>query len=111
MDFTHAFRHGQDINRKLSFIERIRDGRVYGLFPQFGSFLDRAEIQRLSGMLDRFGRAVAEEIIRAIPREWEVDNSGRASLATLITERAHFVAQTIESKLWPQLELEGGLCE
>lgn len=109
MDFTHAFRHGQDINRKISFIERIQDTRVYGLFPEFKNFLNREEMQRLLRMLDNFDRATAEAIIRNIPSEWEVDGDGRSALATLITERAHFVAHYLESELWPeQLEFEGG---
>jgi len=26
----------------------------------------------------------------------------------LVTERAHFVSESIEQMLWPQMELEGG---
>jgi hypothetical protein len=109
MDFTHAFRHGQDINRRLRFIERIRDERIYGLFPEFGSFLNREEVKRVSEMLQKFDMAIAEEFISIIPRAWEVDRDGRSALATLITERAHFIAERFESILWPeQLELDGG---
>jgi hypothetical protein len=109
MDFTHAFRQGQDINRRLSFIERIRDEKVYGLFPEFKNLLNREELRRLSKMLDNFNGATAEAIIRNIPSAWEVDREGRSALATLITERAHFVAHYLESKLFPeQLEFEGG---
>lgn len=109
MDFTHAFRHGQDINRRLCFIERVRDDRIYGRFPEFRSFLNREEVKRVSEMLQKFDMATAEEIIRIIPRAWEVDRDGRSALATLITERAHFIAERFESILWPeQLELNGG---
>jgi hypothetical protein len=109
MDFTHAFRHGQDINRRLRFIEKIRDQKIYGLFPEFRSFLNREEVKRLSEMLQKFDLTIAEEIIRVIPRAWEVDRDGRSSLATLICERAHFISEHLELILWPeQLEFEGG---
>jgi hypothetical protein len=110
MDFTHAFRHGQDINRKLGFIDRIQDIKIYGLFPEFKSILNREELKRLSGMLANFDATTAEMIIRTIPREWEVDQAGRSALATLITERAHFVSRYLEPSLWPeqQLNLAGG---
>jgi len=108
MDFTHAFRGGGDINHKLSFIERVKDPGIYGLFPEFSSFLNRVEVRRLADILAGFVRSTAEDIIRAIPEAWEVEERGRTALATLITERAHFVGQNIERILWPQLELEGG---
>jgi hypothetical protein len=108
MDFTHAFRQGKDINRKVGFIEKIRDVKVYGLFPEFWRFLNRAEVRRLTAVLAGFTRANAEKIIREIPEAWEVDGSGRTALATLVTERAHFLGQNLETILWPQLEFEGG---
>lgn len=110
MDFTHAFRHGQDINRRISFIERIQDTGIYGLFPEFKNFLNRDEVKRLSRLLDGFSRATADDIVRHIPLAWEVDREGRSALAALITERAHFLARYLEQKLWPEqgLNFEGG---
>jgi hypothetical protein len=108
MDFTHAFRQGGEINRRLSFIEKLRDEKVYGLFPEFASFLDREQVGRFTTRLSQFRRAVAEETISLVPRAWEVDQEGRSAWATLITERAQFVSENLESILWPQLELEGG---
>lgn len=111
MDFTHAFRQGGELNRRLAFIERRRDEKVYGLFPEFTQFLDREQVRQFSARLSQFSRAKADEIISLVPPAWEVDRDGRTSWATLITDRAHFVADNIESILWPQanLELEGGI--
>jgi hypothetical protein len=108
MDFTHAFRQGGDINRRLSFIERIRDEKVYGLFPEFTDFLDRELVAGFCLRLGQFRRSTAEEAIDLVPRAWEVDRDGRSAWATLITERAHFVSETLQSILWPQMDLEGG---
>ena len=108
MDFTHAFRLGQDINRKLGFIERVQDTKIYGLFPEFRAFLDRLEVNRLRELLQTFSRATADEFVEMIPTAWDVDRTGRSALSTLITERAHFVADHIESWLWPEQFVLGG---
>jgi hypothetical protein len=108
MDFTHAFTCGREINRRLGFIERVRDKKVYGLFPEFKEFLDREEVKRLSAKLGQFSRTTAEEFIETVPAEWEVDRQSCSTWGTMITERAHFIAENIEHILWPQLELNGG---
>ena len=114
MDFTHAFRGGQDINRRLANIENIRDEKIYGLFPEFESVLDREAVKRLATSLSGFRRTDAERIVRTVPAAWEVDKDGRHAMASLITQRAHFLAERIESMLsmlWPerpQLGFEGG---
>jgi hypothetical protein len=111
MDFTHAFRHGRDINRTLAFVDKTQDQKIYGMFPEFEKFLDREEIKRLATVLGGFKQAEAEEVVGTIPQAWEVDGSGRSALTILITQRAHFLAEWIESILWPlrpQLEFEGG---
>jgi hypothetical protein len=108
MDFTHAFRQEGRLDGRLSFIEKIRDTKVYGLFPEFINFLDRESIRGFCTRLGQFHRAVAEEKLELVPRAWAVNREGRSAWATLITERAHFVAETLETILWSQLELEGG---
>ncbi|MGD0830951.1 MAG: HipA family kinase [Terracidiphilus sp.] len=108
MDFTHAFRHEGKIDKRLSFSEKIRDAKVYGLFPEFIKFLDREHVRQFAARLAQFRGAVAEETINLVPRAWDVNQEGRSAWAKLITERAHFVSETLELALWPQLELEGG---
>jgi hypothetical protein len=109
MDFTHAFRNGQDINRRLGFVGRIQDTKIYGRFPEFRDLLSRDEARRLSGLLEGFDVPAAEAIVGNIPPAWEVDNDGRSALVTLIVRRARFVAEHFESELWPeQPGLEGG---
>lgn len=110
MDFTHAFRHGGDLNRRLDNIDRRRDEKVYGRFPEFISFLNREQVRHYSLRLGQFRREIADEFIRMVPPEWEVDRDGRSAWARQITDRAGFLAENIESILWPQqvLGFEGG---
>jgi hypothetical protein len=108
MDFTHAFTCGGDITRRLGFIDRVRDPKIYGLFPEFQNFLDREHVSQFAIRLGQFSRNIAEEIVDAVPHDWEVDRQNRTIWATMITDRAHFVAEHIDAILWPQLKLEGG---
>lgn len=108
IDFTHAFTCGEEISRRIGFIEKIKDNRIYGRFPEFRNLLDREEVKRLAARLAQFSRKTAEEIIAVVPKQWEIDRQGRSAWATMITERAHFVAENIEQILWPQMELKGG---
>ncbi|MFZ0303375.1 MAG: HipA family kinase [Terracidiphilus sp.] len=108
MDFTHAFTCGSEINRRIGFIERIRDERIYGRFPEFENFLNRESVRQYAARLSEFQAAVASQFVSDVPHGWQVDRESRAEWARFITERAHFLAERIEQIIWPQLELEGG---
>jgi hypothetical protein len=77
MDFTHAFTCGREITRRIGFI----DEQIYGLFPQFESFIDRAEIRRFATLLRQFTADVASAFISLVPREWDVSNDARGAWA------------------------------
>ncbi len=109
MDFTHAFTCGREINRRIAFIDNVRDEQVYGLFPQFQGFIEREEIRRFATRLRQFTADVASGLISRVPQEWDVGNDVKGAWAAMITQRAQFVSETIEMKLWPQQQLnEGG---
>lgn len=108
MDFTHAFTCGREIDRRLRFIDTIRDQGIYGLFPEFMDFLDREQVIHFSNRLSQFSPAQAQEFIRLVPEAWEVDQEGRSAWAFMLSERARFVSETIEARLWPQMEFQEG---
>jgi hypothetical protein len=102
IDFTHAFTCGSEISRRLRFIDRIQDDRIYGLFPEFWDYLDRDAVRTLATKLSGFTAAIADQSISAVPAMWEVDRESRAAWAEFITRRAHFLADRLEEMLWPQ---------
>jgi hypothetical protein len=108
MDFTHAFTCGREIAKRIGFIDTVRDEQIYGLFPHFESFIDREEIRRFATRLRQFPADVASAIISRVPREWNVSDDAQGAWAGMITQRAQFVSETIEKKLWPQQQLNGG---
>ena len=96
------------MTRRIRFIDKVRNEQVYGLFPQFEGFLDREEIRRFGARLTQFTADVASAFVAQVPPEWEVGDEARSAWAAMITERAQFVAETIETKLWPQQQLNQG---
>jgi hypothetical protein len=87
----------------------VRDEQLYGLFPQFQDFVDRAEIRRFVTRLTQFTADVASAFISLVPQEWKISSDARSAWAAMITQRAQFVAETIETRLWPQQQFnEGG---
>ena len=108
MDFTHAFTCGGEINRRVGYIEKIKDANVYGCFRQFVPFLNREEVRRLAALLSEFDHNEAKEVVSSVPKAWEVGQENCATWASMITQRAHFLAENIETMLWPQMELIGG---
>jgi hypothetical protein len=79
-----------------------------GSSPSFKTF-DRAEIRRFATRLTEFTADVASAFISLVPQEWDVSNDARGAWAAMITQRAQFVAETVEMRLWPQQQFnEGG---
>jgi HipA-like kinase len=108
IDHTHAFTCGGEISRRIGFIERIQDIKIYGLFSEFRVYLDHEQVKILVTKLGRFTREVAEEFIGIVPAAWDVNRDSRSAWARFITERAHFLADHLEQILWPQREFGEG---
>jgi hypothetical protein len=93
MDHTHAFNCGRDLTPRIAHLDRIRDSNVYGLFPAFTTRLDRDAFHQALDDLSQLPRQFVAEIVRSIPREWDVSPDTRRALTDLIVERALYLAQ------------------
>jgi hypothetical protein len=102
MDFTHAFTCGRPLDRSLGFIERIRDASIFGRFPEFEMHLSREHIAACATRLNEFDMAVAESFIALVPMEWQVNTDTRSVWRKFLVDRAHFTADTIIDRLWPE---------
>lgn len=105
MDHTCCFTCGRPLSKEVSRIDRIRDERVFGLFPAFRPFIERDAVKTAIIDLRRFERSIADSVLARVPADWELDAGTRAALAELITRRAEYVAETLEGKLFPQGDL------
>jgi hypothetical protein len=112
MDFTHAFTCGNELDRRLGYIEKIRDEAVFGLFDEFKAHLSREVVIETAARLMAFDSNLAELFISRVPTEWSVDGPIRSVWKRFLVDRAHFCADTIERRLWPEtddLPYPGGL--
>jgi hypothetical protein len=105
MDFTHAFTCGDDLDKKLGYLERIQDTKIYGLFPEFEEFLCEGDVGEATDRLRTISYSETQEWVARVPLEWEVATATRSTLAKFIVDRGRFVAETIQDQLWPQLPL------
>lgn len=112
MDHTHCFTCGRSLNERIATIGRIKDERVYGLFPEFIPQVraGRDTVMRGAELLRRLNSADCDVIVDSIPTEWEVSAGVRKALARLVYERARFVADNIIDRLapscWPQQDFD-----
>ncbi|HZZ29675.1 MAG TPA: HipA family kinase [Pirellulales bacterium] len=108
MDHTHCFTCGGELTTRLRRDDKIKEPRVFGLFPEFRQFLDQDAVQHAVPALQKFNQTVIQEITGRIPDKWEVSAAIRKALDDLVVGRAAFVAETIFAKLWPQADLGFG---
>jgi len=87
------------LTKRLRDIDNIKREEIFGLFPEFRSFVNRALLRQAAADLRRFDKASAIEMTMTIPTEWEVGIEVREALVDLIVGRAAFVADTIEDRL------------
>jgi hypothetical protein len=101
MDHSHCFTCGKPLSPKVGHIERVKDERIYGLYPEFRGRLDRRIVRDAVHQLRRFPRKDADILTEGIPREWDVDQQTRDALILLLVSRAAFLADSIMDKLCP----------
>ena len=105
MDHTHCFTCGADLDSKVSHIDRVKDERIYGLFPGFVSRIRQQHVEAAVADLSNLDVSFVLGVVEEIPDEWEVPKTVQQALRDVIVQRAGFVAQTIMPKLatvcWP----------
>ena len=108
MDFSHAIQYGGELTTGVSSITNIKDDEVFGTFPEFRKKLSRDSIRHFASILGGVSRSQIEDAVGLIPQQWHLDSSVRSSLASYLFQRASFVAETIEFRLFdpPQLTID-----
>jgi|JI9StandDraft_2_1071091.scaffolds.fasta_scaffold00807_8 hypothetical protein len=100
MDFSHAIQFGGELTNGVSSIANIKDEEVFGLFPVFRKRISRDAIRHYASILGDVSRAQFEDAVGLIPHQWHLDSPVRSALASFLLQRARFVAETIESRLF-----------
>ena len=106
IDHTHCFgTSGGELTERVAQIGNCRNRAVYGLFPEFQSFLDKDVLSQCVEQLGKIDETDVKRIIAGIPGPWRVSETARAALVRFVLQRASYVADTIFERLWPQKEL------
>src|SRR5262249_6778324 len=96
---THCFTCGHDLTERLAEIDRVKDERLYGLFPEFVPRLVQSEVEASIDRLREVDQDTFVGIIESTPGEWQVSGVARTAWNALLYQRAHYVAETIKDRL------------
>lgn len=113
MDHTHCFTCGHQLTKAISHIDRVRDARLYGNFPEFKEYLTHEAVRQYANRLRAFSKRDAEELLAGVPKPWEPATDVKAAVVAFMSQRAAFVGQNVrkmlldQGYLQPELELEG----
>jgi hypothetical protein len=113
MDHTHVLACGNQLTKAIGHIDRVKDERLYGNFPEFREYLSHQNVRLYADHLVTFSKAKAEALLSDIPQPWSPAADVRAAVVDFLNERARFVGQNIrkmlvdQGTLEPELELEG----
>lgn len=108
MDHTHCFTCGKTLTKRLAEFDMIREERVFGLFPEFREYLDRQHVRQAAAELKKITRAKIGKMTQLIPRQWDVPADAIDALVQFAVDRAKYVADNIEDRLFPERELDFG---
>jgi hypothetical protein len=106
IDHGHCFTCGSALTAAVGHLDRIREERVYGLFPAFRPFVTRERIEDLCAVLSGFEAARATAVVESVPTAWDLSAEARTGLVEFIVQRSQFVAERLpgwlEPTCWPQ---------
>jgi hypothetical protein len=106
MDHTHCFACGRPISKAISNIDRVRDTRLYGHFPEFRPHLNYERVHKYSRRLLDVTSEVVEGFFAGLPPLWSPSDEICGQLAEFMKDRAAFVGDNIRKMLVDQGELQ-----
>ncbi len=98
IDQGHIFSCGMQLSRNLTNIANVKDERIYGLFPFFREYVTAEQIGHIAGEeFKNIQTELWEDLINSFPAAWQVSSDAKQAISRLLLERAHFLADNIES--------------
>ncbi len=105
MDHTHVITCGRPLTPAVSQIDFVKDETVYGLFPEFVDAIEQCDLQDACTRLAAISKAAIIDAVTAVPTGWAVDTATRHAITELLIERRNFVAESLTSRVFPQIAL------
>ena len=91
MDHTHCFTCGRELAKAIKHIDRVRDERLYGNFPEFRPYLTHEAVSRYTALLNGIDMQDVQALFQGIPSAWLPQPEIVAALMDFIGARASFV--------------------
>jgi hypothetical protein len=88
MDHGHCFTCGTELTARAATIERVRDERRYGLFPEFRPLISAPAMRQCLADLALLPAETVGAIVDSIPGEWAVNGATREAIKRLVCDRA-----------------------
>jgi len=105
MDHSHCFTCGRDLNERVAHIDRVKDARLYGLFPAFKPKVRQEDVEAGIDTLGKLEQKGVSEIVTTIPDAWGVSSRAASALVEFVCRRAEYVGNTILERIarqcWP----------
>ena len=95
MDHSHCFTCGRDLDERIAHIDRVKDDRLYGLFPAFKPKVRQVDVEAGIDRLRELEKKGVSEVVATIPGAWGVSSRAASTLVEFICRRAEFVGDTI----------------
>jgi hypothetical protein len=100
MDHSECFRTGRALAAKGLFaFDAVHDERLYGLFPEFRSYVTREDVRPYVDRLNDFNGQAFDEAARGVPAAWGLRSETREALRTFCVDRAKFLVRGVEKIL------------
>lgn len=106
MDHTHIFTCGAPLTPRLAMIDRVKEARVYGNFPEFRALLTSSAVRGYAERLGGLKAADAATMLQGIPSAWGISSELCTTVVQFLRERAMFLAPLLVRMLVDQGELQ-----
>ena len=98
MDHTECFAGTtRELRTAIDTIARVKDDRVYGLFPEFCDLVavdDFEIVIQAAASLAEFDKESVIEILNELPDQWIEHPGAKGALESLVVGRAEYIAET-----------------
>jgi hypothetical protein len=101
IDHGHCFTCGEELTRRVANISHVKDGRVYGAFPEFRRWIRAKLVEEAAKKLGQIEPEFVAKVVDSIPAEWDVTRAVRSALKRLIFQRAAFLVSKVAKILEP----------
>jgi len=102
IDHTACFRCEEgEITSKVGGICRVKDPRIFGLFPAFVEYCTKEAIEQFLQKLSKLDEGYVKKVVAEVPQEWQLSSDRRQDLTNFICDRARYLLDTLVQLLTP----------